>query len=103
MKKYLTMICLLALTVAFSGCGNQGTERKIQEANDLITQAVNEGAELHAQIPLQKARESIDLAKQLLKENKTDSALTVSALAAEAAREALTTTRENNSIPHDGN
>ncbi len=100
MKRYLFLISMLAFVMMFAGCGNKGIQRQIDEADKLIAQAENEGADLSATIALQKAKDELELAKQLLRENKTDSALTASSLAVESAKEALKTTEENKSIPN---
>lgn len=102
MKRTIAWICVLALTLVFAGCGKTGIERQISQADEIMTEAVNEGAELKAPIALQTARDKIENAKRMLREGKTDSAMTEAALSIESAKEALSTTKEANSIPDAG-
>lgn len=102
MKQFLSFILLFTVTITLIGCGAKGIQKKIDEAERILNEAIEIGAELRAPVAVSVAREKIDYAKELLEIGKTDSALTIAALAVESAREALQTTKEFNSIPDAG-
>lgn len=102
MNRTICFILGILLVIGIFGCSSQGVQKKITEAERIIEEAVDIGAELRAPVPLEVAREKLDYAKELIELGKTDSALTMSALAVESAREALQTTKEFNSIPDAG-
>ncbi|MCX7835050.1 MAG: hypothetical protein N2450_03130 [bacterium] len=102
MRRVYSFLIFSILLSFLLGCGTKGVEKKIEEAERILNEAIEIGAELRAPVAVNVAREKIEYAKELLEIGKTDSALTVSALAVESAREALQTTKEFNSIPDAG-